>query len=75
MPATPAFPPPGIAEETNACFIVRDANGQAFAQLVAQFIRRRSACACIVCGRSKVMLFARQRGQSSNDHGAYRALL
>ena len=29
----------------------------------------------IVCRRSKVMLFARQRGQSSNDHGAYRALL
>ena len=25
------FPPPWIAEETDACFIVRDANGQALA--------------------------------------------
>ena len=26
-----SFPPPWTVEETNACFIVRDANGQALA--------------------------------------------
>jgi hypothetical protein len=30
MPAR-RFPPPWIAEETDACFIVRDHNGQALA--------------------------------------------
>ena len=37
--------------------------------------RRRSNTARYRLRRSKVMLFARQRGASSNDHGAYRALL
>jgi hypothetical protein len=31
MPSPPRFPPPWTAEETDACFIVRDANGQALA--------------------------------------------
>ena len=31
MPATRRFPPPWVAEETDACFIVRDANGHALA--------------------------------------------
>jgi hypothetical protein len=29
MPSVRRFPPPWTAEETDACFIVRDANGQA----------------------------------------------
>ena len=31
MPSVRRFPPPWTAEETDACFIVRDANGQALA--------------------------------------------
>jgi hypothetical protein len=31
MPSARRFPPPWSAEETEACFIVRDANGQALA--------------------------------------------
>jgi hypothetical protein len=31
MPAPHRFPPPWSVEETDACFIVRDHNGQAFA--------------------------------------------
>jgi hypothetical protein len=31
MPSVHRFPPPWTAEETDACFIVRDANGQALA--------------------------------------------
>jgi hypothetical protein len=31
MPSAHRFPPPWSAEETDACFIVRDANGQALA--------------------------------------------
>jgi hypothetical protein len=31
MPAPHRFPPPWSVEETDACFIVRDANGQALA--------------------------------------------
>jgi hypothetical protein len=30
-PTTRRFPPPWSAEETEACYIVRDANGQALA--------------------------------------------
>jgi hypothetical protein len=30
------FPPPWIAEETDACFIVRDANGQALAYVYCE---------------------------------------
>ena len=38
------FPPPWTAEETNACFIVRDANGQALAYVYfEEEPRRRSA--------------------------------
>ena len=33
MPEPRRFPPPWIVEETDACFIVRDANGQALAYL------------------------------------------
>jgi hypothetical protein len=29
MPAARRFPPPWTVEETDACFIVKDANGQA----------------------------------------------
>ena len=31
MPESRRFPPPWSVEETDACFIVRDANGQALA--------------------------------------------
>jgi hypothetical protein len=31
MPTARRFPPPWTAEETDACFIVRDGNGQALA--------------------------------------------
>jgi hypothetical protein len=31
MPSPHRFPPPWTTEETDACFIVRDANGQALA--------------------------------------------
>jgi hypothetical protein len=31
MPSERRFPPPWSVEETDACFIVRDANGQALA--------------------------------------------
>jgi hypothetical protein len=31
MPSARRFPPPWSVEETDACFIVRDANGQAMA--------------------------------------------
>ena len=31
MPSARRFPPPWTVEETDACFIVRDANGQALA--------------------------------------------
>jgi hypothetical protein len=31
MPQQRRFPPPWTAEEADACFIVRDANGQALA--------------------------------------------
>ena len=31
MPSVRRFPPPWSVEETDACFIVRDANGQALA--------------------------------------------
>jgi hypothetical protein len=31
MPYVRRFPPPWTAEETDACFIVRDASGQALA--------------------------------------------
>jgi hypothetical protein len=38
------FPPPWIAEETDACFIVRDANGQALAYVYfEEELDRRSA--------------------------------
>ena len=38
------FPPPWAAEETDACFIVRDANGQALAYgYFEEELRRRSA--------------------------------
>jgi hypothetical protein len=30
MPAARRFPPPWTAEETDACFVVRDANGQTY---------------------------------------------
>jgi hypothetical protein len=32
MPSVRRFPPPWTTEETDACFIVRDANGQALAR-------------------------------------------
>jgi hypothetical protein len=32
----PRFPPPWPVEETDACFIVRDANGQALAYVCRQ---------------------------------------
>jgi hypothetical protein len=36
------FPPPWSAEETDACFIVRDANGQALAYVSSRSPRARS---------------------------------
>ena len=35
------FPPPWSVEETDACFIVRDANGQALAYVYFEEERRR----------------------------------
>ena len=43
MPSVRRFPPPWTAEETDACFIVRDANGQALAQCAP---RRAKRCRC-----------------------------
>jgi hypothetical protein len=37
------FPPPWIAEETDACFIVRDANGQALAYVYFEYEPGRRA--------------------------------
>jgi hypothetical protein len=34
MPPARRFPPPWSVEETDACFIVRDANGQALAYVL-----------------------------------------
>jgi hypothetical protein len=39
------FPPPWIAEETDACFIVRDANGQALAYVYFEYEPGRRAAA------------------------------
>jgi hypothetical protein len=41
LAVTPSrFPPPWSAEETDACFIVRDANGQALV--------------CVYCGQTRL---------------------
>jgi hypothetical protein len=42
------FPPPWIAEETDACFIVRDANGQALAYVYFEDEPGRRAAAHLV---------------------------
>jgi hypothetical protein len=45
MPSTRRFPTPWTTEETDACFIVRDANGQARAYVYfedASAVRSRS---------------------------------
>jgi hypothetical protein len=44
MPAARRFSPPWTAEETDACFIVRDANGQALARDEASHLQ----CICKV---------------------------
>ena len=44
IPTTRRFPPPWFAEETDACFIVRDHNGQALAyRLFRGGVGRRAA--------------------------------
>ena len=43
MPATRRFPPPWVAEETDACFIVRDANGHALAYAYFEEVAGRRA--------------------------------
>jgi hypothetical protein len=45
MPEPRRFPPPWSVEETDACFIVRDANGQALAYAVLDEKVRRPAAA------------------------------
>ena len=49
---TRRFPPPRAAEETDACFIVRDANGQALAYVYfEEELGRRSAAKLLTRGR------------------------
>jgi hypothetical protein len=43
MPSPRRFPPPWMIEETDACFIVRDANGQALANVYFED-RREAIC-------------------------------
>ena len=38
------FPPPWSVDETDACFIVRDANGQALAYVYSRTSRGRRTC-------------------------------
>ena len=45
MPSARRFPPPWTAEETDACFIVRDANGQALAYVYFEDEPERCAAA------------------------------
>ena len=44
------FPPPWSVEETDACFIVRDANGQALAYVCRQ---EKGALECYEWGRPR----------------------
>ena len=45
MPSARRFPPPWSVEETDACFIVRDANGQALAYVYCEEEPGRRAAA------------------------------
>ena len=45
LPAARRFPPPWIIEEANACFIVRDRNGQALAYVYFEEEPGRQAAA------------------------------
>jgi hypothetical protein len=45
MPGSRRFPPPWTAEETEACFIVRDHNGQAIAYVYFEEESGRRAAA------------------------------
>jgi hypothetical protein len=45
MPGSRRFPPPWTAEETEACFIVRDHNGQALAYVYFEEESGRRAAA------------------------------
>jgi hypothetical protein len=45
MPGSRRFPPPWTAEETKACFIVRDLNGQALAYVYFEEESGRRAAA------------------------------
>ena len=48
MPSARRFPPPWIAEETDACFIVKDATGQALAYFYFEDEPGRCAAAKLV---------------------------
>jgi hypothetical protein len=45
MPSVHRFPPPWTAKETDACFILRDANGQALAYVYREEEPGRRAAA------------------------------
>ena len=45
MPPARRFPPPWTAEEADACFVVRDANGQALTYVYFEEEPRRRAAA------------------------------
>ena len=50
MPSPRRFPPPWTAEETEACFIVRDANGRALAYVYfEEEPDKMVACRCRSC--------------------------
>jgi hypothetical protein len=44
MPGSRRFPPPWNAEETEACFIVRDHNGQALAYVYFEDVQTCKNC-------------------------------
>ena len=54
MPSVRRFPPPWTAEETEACFIVRDANGQALASVHNGRIVKRTGDGVLIEFRSVV---------------------
>jgi hypothetical protein len=50
------FPPPWSVEETDACFIVRDANGQALAYVYFEKEAHRDEAAVLITLTAKITL-------------------
>ena len=62
------FPPPWTAEETDACFIVRDANGHALAYVYSERAGRRAAAKLLT--RDEARRIAAEHRQAAGATGA-----